>query len=111
MGPVRSGDVPTTADTSSTDVERPYRFVGGPWDGQVRYQPRVIVPSHCLPHGRGEMWAPADYWPGALRYAPTSVDGDAVVMQWREPTDAEITQAQQERAERYADEYPDIDDF
>ena len=59
--------------------------------------------------GTGATWAAADNWNTDERYVPDGADGDTVVMVWRRPTQAEVTQAAMDREQRWADEYHDDD--
>jgi len=93
-----------TAPYVRDNVLRTHRFTGGPWDGKTVDRPRAVVyPNHCSPMtpvpGNG-VWAPADSWPGEERYAPAGTDGDVVLMQWRLPTAAELTDAAARREDR-----------
>ncbi len=85
------------------DVERPFVFRGGPRDGQVTFQPRAMMPQHCMPTDNDNVhmltWAHAEAWPADTeRYIYSGEeDGEAALMDWRTPTDFEIQFARDQR--------------
>lgn len=95
-----------------TDVKQPYRFRGGPLDGQTRYQQQPSAGVHCMPtkNGTGAVWAAADMWPGQHRYVPDYHDGDVMVCMWRRASAVEIMAAKEARAARYRSAQHDEDE-
>ena len=75
------------------EMERQVRYIGGPWDGQTRWEPKAFwPPQNHMPNGdRGYTGAWPDMWPADQpRYMPEIVPGAVgceVRMIWAAPND------------------------
>lgn len=75
------------------EVEREVPYIGGPWDGQTRWEPKAFwPPSNHMPHGeRGLTGSWPDAWPADVpRYMPEIISGPGgctIRMVWAAPDD------------------------
>jgi hypothetical protein len=96
------------------DLEREVRYIGGPWDGQTKWEPKAgWPPQNQMPSGtRGFTGAWPDAWPADVaRYMPEITHGPGgcqVRMVWAAPNDPHAP-ALIERPESIKD-YGDYDD-
>ncbi|MER6350641.1 hypothetical protein ABT186_01995 [Streptomyces sp. NPDC001634] len=97
------------------EFEREVAYIGGPWDGQTRWEPKAFwPPSNQMPSGeRGLTGAWPDAWPAdEPRYMPEIVQGEngcQVRYVWAAPDDQHAP-ALIPRPESIKD-YSDYDDY
>jgi hypothetical protein len=76
------------------DFEREVLYIGGPWDGRTRWEPKAFwPPANQMPNRAGGfVGAWPDAWPAdEPRYMPEivqGVDGCQVRMLWAAPNDS-----------------------
>ena len=98
-----------------TDNEREITYVGGPWDGRTRREPKAFWPpqnQQVSPGGEGFTGAWPHMWPAdEPRYMPEITSSGQVRMVWAAPTDAHAPRLieQPESIKDYGDHH-DYDD-
>lgn len=99
------------------DFEREVLYIGGPWDGRTRWEPKAFSPpANQMPNEAGGLvGAWPDTWPaGEPRYMPEITEGSRVRMIWAAPDDphAPALIPRPESVKDYGDEYdgPDEDE-
>ena len=90
--------------------ERAVRFLAGPCHGDQRTEPLCVLPAHAMPHTAPDgtvrwTFAAADAWHESReRYIPGGYDdAGRLLMVWRRPTDLEVADAADRRADRDRD--------
>lgn len=96
------------------NFEREVAYIGGPWDGQTRWEPKAFwPPANQMPAGgRGFIGAWPDAWPAdEPRYMPEIVEGCTVRMIWAALTDphAPALIPRPESIKDYGDDYDEPD--
>jgi hypothetical protein len=72
------------------DVEREITYMGGPWDGETRWEPKAFWPpqNQKVNDAGGSTGAWPDMWPDdEERYMPEVTNGCGVRMVWVAPGD------------------------
>ncbi|WP_326806667.1 hypothetical protein OHB04_02415 [Streptomyces sp. NBC_01775] len=72
------------------DFERKISYIGGPWDGQARWEPKAFWPpqNQKVDAAGGLTGAWPDVWPAdEPRYMPEITSGVQVRMIWAAPDD------------------------
>ncbi|WP_405883642.1 hypothetical protein OG747_36675 [Streptomyces sp. NBC_01384] len=92
------------------DIEREITYIGGPWDGRTRWEPKAFWPpaNQMVNEAGGFTGAWPDAWPAdEPRYMPEITEGCKVRMIWAAPDDphAPALIPRPESIKDYGDDY------